>query len=258
MIVCNIIKSTKGVDGMENVNNVLAANILKYRKNSGLSQDELAQKLGVTFQAVSKWENAKAAPDITFLPMMADIFGCYIDELFSREINTEIHYDHCAEFPWADDTVIRGVVCEGRKILQCESLVDRFTFEIIGDAKNVQSGCNIDVNGNVSGGCKAGKNINVSGVVSGGCNSGAEIVIGGHLSGGCNSGGDITVAGSLSGGCNTGGAITCGGNLSGDINCGGDVTVEGNVEAVKIKGDVVCNSLKCDKVEGDVTINKVD
>ena len=68
---------------MENANIILAANILKYRKKIGLSQDELAQKLGVTFQAVSKWENAKAAPDITFLPIMADIFECSIDDLFS-------------------------------------------------------------------------------------------------------------------------------------------------------------------------------
>ena len=68
---------------MENINIVLAANILKYRKKSGLSQEELAQKLGVTFQAVSKWENAKAAPDITFLPIMADVFECSIDDLFS-------------------------------------------------------------------------------------------------------------------------------------------------------------------------------
>ena len=73
----------KGVGYMENVNIVLAANILKYRKKSGLSQEELANKLGVTFQAVSKWENAKAAPDITFLPIMADIFECSIDDLFS-------------------------------------------------------------------------------------------------------------------------------------------------------------------------------
>ena len=227
---------------MENVNIVLAANILKYRKKSGLSQDELAQKLGVTFQAVSKWENAKAAPDITFLPIMADIFGCYIDELFSREVRSEVHYNHCSEFPWADDTVIRGVVCEGRKILQATSLVDRFTFEIIGEAKNVKSECNIAVNGNVSGGCEAG----------------GDIKVGGHFSGGCNAGGDIKVGGHFSGGCNTGGDITCGGNLSGDVNCGGEITVEGDVEAVKIKGNVVCNSLKCDKIEGDVTINKVE
>ena len=243
---------------MENVNIVLAANIFKYRKKSGLSQDELAQKLGVTFQAVSKWENAKAAPDITFLPIMADIFGCYIDELFSREVKNELHYDHCSEFPWPDDTIIRGVVCEGRKILQADSLVDRFTFEIIGEAKNVKSECNIAVNGNVSGGCEAGGDIAVSGGLSGGCNSGAGIVVMGSLSGGCNTGGDINVGGHLSGGCNTGGDITCGGNLSGDVNCGGEITVEGDVEAVKIKGNVVCNSLKCDKIEGDVTINKVE
>ena len=243
---------------MENVNVVLAANILKYRKKSGFSQDELAQKLGVTFQAVSKWENAKAAPDIAFLPRMADIFGCGIDELFSREVKREIHYDHCATFPWADDDVIRGVVCEGRKILQCESLVDRFTFEIIGEAKNVQSECNIEVNGNVSGGCEAGANIAVTGSVSGGCNSGADVVIAGPLSGGCNTGGDITVRGHLSGGCNTGGDILCGGNLSGDIHCGGELTVKGNVEAVRIKGNIVCNSFKCDKVEGDVTVKKAD
>ena len=239
---------------MENVNKLLAANILKFRKKSGLSQEELGQRLGVTFQAVSKWENAKAAPDIAFLPIMADLFGCYIDELFSREVQTQVHYDHCAEFPWMDDAVIRGVVCEGRKILQCRPLVEKFTFEIIGEAKNVQSECNIEVNGNVSGGCEAGANISVLGSVSGGCCSGNSVVAE-NLSGGCNAGGDITLRGSLSGGCNTGGDITCGGNLSGDINCGGEVTVKGNVDAVKIKGDVVCNTLKCDKVEGDVTIN---
>ena len=243
---------------MANISIILAANILKYRKKSGLSQEELANKLGVTFQAVSKWENAKSAPDITFLPIMADIFGCYIDELFSRDVKKEIHYDHCSEFPWEDDNVVCGVVCEGRKILQCEQLVDRFTFEITGDAKNVQSECNIELKGNVSGGCKAGKNINVSGVVSGGCNSMGDIVIGGHLSGGCNSGGDITVAGSFSGGGNIGGNAICNRNLSGDISCGGTLTVKGDVEAEIITGSVICNALKCDLIKGVATINKVD
>ena len=118
--MCDIINSTKGAGDMENVNIVLAANILKYRKKSGLSQEELANKLGVTFQAVSKWENAKAAPDITFLPIMADIFDCYIDELFSREIKTEIHYDHCAEFPWPDDNTVRIFQTVGKKIIKSQ------------------------------------------------------------------------------------------------------------------------------------------
>ena len=38
------------------------------------------------------------------------------------------------------------------------------------------------------------------------------------------------------------------------VNCKGNVTVQGNVESTRIKGNVVCNSLKCDKIEGDVVI----
>ncbi|MBR6708983.1 MAG: helix-turn-helix domain-containing protein [Clostridia bacterium] len=244
---------------MDNVNIVLAANILKYRKKCGISQDELAQKLGVTFQAVSKWENAKSAPDIAFLPVMADIFGCYIDELFSREVKAELHYDHCPQFPWPDDSTIRGVVCEGRKILQsAAALADRFTFELIGDAKHVQSECNIEVSGNVSGGCSAGGDLHIMGDVSGGCMSNRNFTVAGDISGGCNSGYAITVGGSISGGCSAGGEISCGGNHSGDISCGGDVTVSGDVDAKKIKGNVVCSVLKCENIEGDVTIRKVD
>ena len=236
----------------------IGENIARFRKEKGWTQSELGDKLGVSNQAVSKWESEMTMPDIMLLPSLADIFGIYIDELFSREIKAEKHYDNCAEFPWPDDSIIRGVVFEGRKILQFDTIEDRFTFEIKGEAKNVASQCSIEVNGNVSGGCSAKKNIIVSGAVSGGCSSCALVEIGGSLSGGCNSGGDITVQGSFSGGCNAGRHITCGANLSGNINCAGGVTVKGNVEADKIKGNVVCNSLSCDKIEGHVTINKVD
>ena len=68
---------------MENKCNILATNIQTYRKKSGMTQEELANKLGVSFQAVSKWENAKSLPDILFLPVLADLFNCNIDELFS-------------------------------------------------------------------------------------------------------------------------------------------------------------------------------
>lgn len=68
---------------MDNTNIVLADNIQKFRKRIGMTQEELAEKLGVTFQAVSKWENAKSTPDILFLPTMAELFNCSIDDLFS-------------------------------------------------------------------------------------------------------------------------------------------------------------------------------
>lgn len=107
---------------MENANSVLAAKIHKFRKKCGLTQEELAKKLGVTFQAVSKWENAKAAPDILFLPIMADLFGCYIDELFGKTVKIENHFDLCTEFPWPDDTIMREVLCNGRKIIKVKPI----------------------------------------------------------------------------------------------------------------------------------------
>ena len=232
-------------------------NIARFRKEKGWTQAELGDKLGVSNQAVSKWELGTTMPDIMLLPVLADTFGVYIDELFSREIKSEIHYDHCAEFPWPDDDSIRGIVCKGRKILQKEQIEDRFVFEVKGDVKQVKSECSIEVDGNVSGGCQAGNNVLVSGSLSGGCACGADVVVSGSLSGGSNCGGEVTVGGNFSGGCNAGGDVTCGGNFSGDINCN-ELTVGGDVESVKIKGDVVCNSLKCDNIEGDVTIVKKD
>lgn len=53
-----------------------------YRKKQGLTQEELAVKLGVTNQSVSKWESAQCCPDISLLPKLADIFEISIDELF--------------------------------------------------------------------------------------------------------------------------------------------------------------------------------
>ena len=101
-----------------NVN--LGNKIRELRKGKNISQEVLAQYLGVSFQAVSKWETAKSAPDVVFLPIMADIFGCYIDELFSRTVRTEIVYSLCAELPWNDDHVMREVLCDGKKIIKVE------------------------------------------------------------------------------------------------------------------------------------------
>ena len=60
----------------------LGTKIKNLRFKAGLTQDGLAQKLGVTAQSVSKWENSVAMPDITLLPALAVEFGVSIDELF--------------------------------------------------------------------------------------------------------------------------------------------------------------------------------
>lgn len=57
--------------------------IAELRKNKGLKQEELAEMLGVSGQAVSKWENDQTCPDISLLPQLAKILGVTVDELLS-------------------------------------------------------------------------------------------------------------------------------------------------------------------------------
>ena len=64
----------------------LGKRIMQLRKSKGLTQDQLAEQLGVTAQAVSKWENDQSCPDITALPQLADIFGTTTDELLGRVV----------------------------------------------------------------------------------------------------------------------------------------------------------------------------
>ncbi len=63
----------------------LGKRIVQNRKRLGLTQDALAEKLGVTAQAVSKWENDQSCPDITMLPRLAEIFGTSTDALLGME-----------------------------------------------------------------------------------------------------------------------------------------------------------------------------
>lgn len=63
----------------------LGKRIVFNRKRLGLTQDALAELLGVTAQAVSKWENDQSCPDIAMLPRLAEIFGISTDELLGVE-----------------------------------------------------------------------------------------------------------------------------------------------------------------------------
>ena len=63
----------------------ITENIKKYRIARGYTQSELALLLSVSPQAVSRWENGQAFPDITFLPLLAKYLNVTIDEIMGSE-----------------------------------------------------------------------------------------------------------------------------------------------------------------------------
>lgn len=63
----------------------IGENIAVLRKKKNMTQEALAAEIGVSAQAVSKWENGTNLPDIQLLPILADIFGVSIDTLYGRE-----------------------------------------------------------------------------------------------------------------------------------------------------------------------------
>lgn len=67
--------------------------LYKLRKEKGMTQAELAEKLGVTNKAVSKWETGEAMPETSLLLPIAEIFGVTVDELLNgrRSQTEEVH-----------------------------------------------------------------------------------------------------------------------------------------------------------------------
>lgn len=76
----------------------IAENIRKLRHDLNLSQEQLAERLGVRFQAVSKWERGETYPDIELLPSIASFFGISVDELLgTNEIEENIAVEKIVE-----------------------------------------------------------------------------------------------------------------------------------------------------------------
>lgn len=93
----------------------LSENLKKYRLLKNLTQEEVAEYLGITAQSVSKWERGESYPDITFLPALANIFETSIDLLIgmdtvrAEETRLSIHkkavaYQRCGDYDSAEKT----------------------------------------------------------------------------------------------------------------------------------------------------------
>lgn len=68
---------------------ILADKITNERKKNGWSQEDLAEKLSVSRQAISKWESAQATPDLSKVILLAELFGVSTDYLLKDEIEPE-------------------------------------------------------------------------------------------------------------------------------------------------------------------------
>jgi transcriptional regulator with XRE-family HTH domain len=79
----------------------IGKNIAELRKNSSMTQEQLAEILGVSSQTVSKWENDTTMPDIMLLPAIAGCFSITVDELYGgrkpQETRKAVDYDDIPE-----------------------------------------------------------------------------------------------------------------------------------------------------------------
>lgn len=195
--------------------------IVNRRKALGLTQEGLAQKLGVTNQAVSKWESGQSCPDLALLPLLADLFGITIDELFGREPKA-VAFPAQPPFPWPDDGVLRVLLYAGHtRVYGPVEGADEIHFCYEGPALNIESAVSVycdDVMGNVT----AGGSVNCDDVY-----------------------GSVSAQGSVNcddvkGDIRAGGNVTCD-CAEGDVHAGGNVQVDEASGEIHAGGSVYCD-----------------
>lgn len=208
--------------------------IAKCRKELGLTQEGLAQQLGVTNQAVSKWESGQSCPDIALLPKIADLFGITIDALFGREAKQE---PPKAELPWDDDGTLRVVLYVGHThVGHSHPTAQEVHFCYEGPTLNVSSELSINCNA-VSGNATAGGDVNCDDVYGSVTAEGS--VTCDEVYGSVHAGGNVTCD-EVDGDINAGGNVTCD-CAEGDIRAGGNVNVDEASGDIHAGGDVYCD-----------------
>ena len=73
---------------------VFAENMKKYRLSKKYTQEDVAEKLCVTAQSVSRWECGNTLPDVLLLPEIAKLYGVMVDDLFKKQ---SVAYDNYAQ-----------------------------------------------------------------------------------------------------------------------------------------------------------------
>lgn len=217
----------------------MGARILRRRKEKGLTQEALANQLGVSNQAVSKWEGDVCCPDLQLLPLLADTLELSLDELFGRESMAKTAQKAEAdsqilpvavELPWEDDDAIHAVLFQGHRLLQPKqgSLFRHDKYDEIrktvelhfsGTAQDIYSDFSVVcTDSTISGSVRAGDGVTCTDV-----------------------GGDVTA----------GDDVTCG-------NVGGNVSASDSVRCGEVRGNVrASDSVTCGDISGSVSAERV-
>ena len=251
--------------------NILSKRISELRRGAGYTQEQLAARLGVSFQAVSKWENAQSCPDILLLPALADIFHVSIDSLFGRDAglvptDRETAPPEASSLPWPDDGAFRFALFHGHEPILDEPTdpLDprrRVEFCWEGPLHDLYSACSVSC-GDVSGSVRAEGDVDCEGVLghvsAGGdvecVNEEGNVNAGGDedcndVEGSVSAGGDVD-CGDVGGSLSAGGDVHCG-SVGGNLSAGGDVDCGPVGGSVRAAGDVDCGSVRGVTVEDD-------
>ncbi len=108
--------------------------IKELRRANGMTQERLAELIGISFQAISKWENNIALPDITLVPKLAKIFEVSTDELFAFNLkdmqkDIEQYADRAYKLRESNPTEARKILEEGlRKYPKNEILLNNLLY----------------------------------------------------------------------------------------------------------------------------------
>lgn len=230
----------------------LGKTIQTLRKEKGLTQNELAEKLFVSYQAVSQWENGNTNPDVSIIPNIADTFEISIDELFGRKTKKEVNSTlNVKEY---DDNTLYIVLAKGKNlkgVLNYKEVLrnmEDVEVKLDGDCLDVQSHFSLNIDGDVKGDAVAGDGINCGNV--GGSVSAGDGINCGNIEGSVSAGDGIN-CGNINGSVSAGDSINCG-NIIGSVSSGDSINccdIEGSVSA----GD----SIQCKVINGNVDAEEV-
>ena len=237
------------------------------RRDKGLTQEALANILGVSNQAVSKWEGDICCPDIALLPLLADTLEMTLDELFGREskaasapANDQV-LPVAAELPWEDDDSIHAVLFQGHRLLQPKqgSLFRHDKYDEIrktvelhfsGTAQDIYSDFSVVcTDSTISGSVRAGDSVTCTDV--GGDVTAGDDVTCGNVGGNVQAGDSVHCTGDVQGNVRASDSVTCG-------NVGGDVSANDSVRCGEVKGNVrASDSVTCGDISGSVSAERV-